>query len=41
MGLNQGPMVVMLENYRSGTPWKLFGSNPEIIRMRSRVFNGK
>lgn len=38
MGLNQGPMVVMIENYRSGLPWKLFGSNPEIKKMRSRVF---
>lgn len=38
MGLNQGPMVVMIENYRSGTPWKLFGSIPEIKRMRKIVF---
>lgn len=38
MGLNQGPMVVMIENYRSGLPWKLFGSNPEIKKMRQRVF---
>lgn len=38
MGLNQGPMVVMIENYRSGLPWKLFGSNPEIRTMRSKLF---
>jgi hypothetical protein len=30
MGLNQGPMVAMIENYRTGLLWKLFMSNPEI-----------
>lgn len=30
MGLNQAPMMVMIENYRSGLLWKLFMSNPEI-----------
>jgi len=30
MGLNQAPIAVMLENYRSGLVWKLFHSNPEI-----------
>ncbi len=30
MGLNQGPIVTMIENYRSGLIWKLFMSNPEI-----------
>ncbi len=30
MGLNQAPIVVMIENYRSGLIWKLFMSNPEI-----------
>ena len=30
MGLNQAPMVVMIENYRSGLLWKLFMSCPEI-----------
>jgi len=30
MGLNQAPMVVMIENYRTGLIWKLFMSNPEI-----------
>ena len=41
MGLNQGPMVVMIENYRTGLPWKLFGSNPEIKSMRQKVFGSK
>lgn len=30
MGLNQAPMVVMIENYRTGLIWKLFMSNPDI-----------
>ncbi len=30
MGLNQAPIVVMIENYRSGLIWKLFMSNTEI-----------
>ncbi len=33
MGLNQAPMAVMIENYRSGLVWKLFMSNPEIHSM--------
>jgi len=30
MGLNQAPMAVMIENYRSGLIWKLFMSSPEV-----------
>jgi hypothetical protein len=30
MGLNQAPMVVMIENYRSGLLWKLFMSDADI-----------
>jgi exo beta-1,2-glucooligosaccharide sophorohydrolase (non-reducing end) len=30
MGLNQAPITVMVENYRTGLVWKLFMSNPEI-----------
>jgi hypothetical protein len=30
MALNQAPIVVMIENYRSGLIWKQFMSNPEI-----------
>lgn len=30
MGLNQAPIVVMIENHRSGLVWKKFMSNPEI-----------
>jgi hypothetical protein len=30
MGLNQAPIVVMIENYRSGLLWDLFMSAPEV-----------
>ena len=30
MGLNQAPIVVMIENYRTGLIWRLFMANPEI-----------
>jgi exo beta-1,2-glucooligosaccharide sophorohydrolase (non-reducing end) len=30
MGLNQAPMVVMIENYRTGLVWNLFMQNEEI-----------
>jgi exo beta-1,2-glucooligosaccharide sophorohydrolase (non-reducing end) len=30
MGLNQAPVTVMIENYRTGLLWKLFMSCPEI-----------
>ena len=30
MGLNQAPMVVMIENYRTGLLWKLLMSDPDI-----------
>jgi hypothetical protein len=37
MGLNQAPIVVMTENYRTGLIWKLFMSNPEIQPMLEKV----
>ena len=33
MGLNQAPIVVMIENHRSGIVWKSFMSNPEITTL--------
>ena len=30
MGLNQAPVTVMIENYRTGLLWRLFMSCPEI-----------
>ncbi|PYX53613.1 MAG: hypothetical protein DMG76_25080 [Acidobacteria bacterium] len=37
MGLNQAPIVVMIENYRSGLIWKLFMSNAEIKPALDRI----
>jgi len=37
MGLNQAPMAVMIENYRTGLVWKSFMANPEIARMVQAV----
>ncbi len=30
LAIDQGPEAVMIENYRSGLLWALFGSCPEI-----------
>ena len=37
MGLDQAPIVVMVENYRTGLIWKLFMSNPEIQPMLEKA----
>jgi hypothetical protein len=37
MGLNQAPITVMVENYRTGLLWKLFHSNPEIQAMLKKL----
>jgi hypothetical protein len=37
MGLNQAPMAVMIENYRTGIVWKSFMANPEIAPMLARI----
>jgi hypothetical protein len=37
MGLNQAPIVVMIENYRTGLVWKNFMSNPEIGSMLNKI----
>jgi exo beta-1,2-glucooligosaccharide sophorohydrolase (non-reducing end) len=37
MGLNQAPITVMIENYRTGLIWKLFMSNPEIKPMLDKI----
>jgi hypothetical protein len=37
MGLNQAPIVVMVENYRSGLVWKKFMANPEIQPMLRKL----
>jgi len=30
LAIDQGPVVIMIENYRSGLIWNLFMSSPEI-----------
>jgi len=37
MGLNQAPITVMVENYRTGLIWKLFMSNREIKPMLDKI----
>jgi hypothetical protein len=37
MGLDQAPIVVMVENYRTGLVWKMFMSNPEIQPMLDKI----
>jgi hypothetical protein len=37
MGLNQAPIVVMIENYRTGLVWKNFMSNPEMGTMLNKL----
>jgi hypothetical protein len=37
MGLNNAPITVMVENYRTGLLWKLFMSNPEIQPMLDKI----
>jgi hypothetical protein len=37
MGLNQAPITVMVENYRTGLVWKVFGENPEIQNMLKKL----
>lgn len=37
MGLNQAPIAVMIENYRTGLIWKLFMANPEVQLMLRKI----
>jgi hypothetical protein len=37
MGLDQAPIVVMVENHRTGLIWKMFMSNPEIQSMLDKI----
>jgi hypothetical protein len=32
IAIDQGPIVVMIENYRTGLIWKLFMNNPDVQR---------
>jgi hypothetical protein len=37
LGIDQGPIVAMIENYRSGLVWKAMRKNPHIIRGLKRA----
>ena len=37
IGIDEGPILAMIENYRSGLVWKLFMSNPEIKPMLEKI----
>jgi len=37
LAIDQGPIVVMIENYRTGLCWRLFMANPEIDPMLARI----
>ena len=32
LGIDQGPIVIMIENYRNQKPWQVFMQNPEVQR---------
>ena len=38
MGLNQGAITVMMENYRTGLIWNLFMKDKDIKQMKTKVF---
>ena len=37
LAINQGPIVIMMENFRSGLLWNLFMSAPEVRAGLSRL----
>jgi hypothetical protein len=37
LAIDQGPIVCMIENYRTGLCWKMFMSNPEISVMLKKI----
>lgn len=37
LGLDQAPMTVMIENYRTGLVWRSFMANPEIQTMQTEI----
>ena len=41
LGIDQGPIVAMIENHRSGLVWKVMRKNPHIVRgLRRAGFTG-
>ncbi len=40
-GINQGPIVLMIENHRSGLPWRLMRECPHVVTgLRRAGFTG-
>jgi hypothetical protein len=40
-GLNQGPIILMIENLRSGLVWSLMARSPYLVkRLRRAAFSG-
>jgi hypothetical protein len=37
LGIDQGPIVAMIENHRSGLVWKVMRKNPNIVRGLKRA----
>ncbi len=37
LGIDQGPIVAMIENYRSGLVWQTMRRNPHVIRGLKRA----
>ena len=37
LGIDQGPILLMIENHRSGLPWELMRENPHIVRGLGRA----
>jgi hypothetical protein len=37
LGIDQGPIVIMIENYRTQRPWRLFMQNPEVTNGLERA----
>ena len=44
IGIDQGPIIIMIENYRTGQVWKRFMKNPDVQRglgvARFQAFTG-
>jgi hypothetical protein len=38
MGINVGPMLLAIDNYRSGHIWKLTAKNPQIVAGLDSIF---
>jgi hypothetical protein len=37
LGIDQGPIIAMIENYRTGLIWRVMRTNPHIIRGLQRA----